>query len=96
MRSTVLVSLAQPRTKGPEVELTAETVRSGPDQPDGHDGGPREAFIRRLDRNGDGKVSRSEFDGPTRHFRQFDKDGDGFISRDEAPSSPPPRPGPRR
>jgi len=50
-------------------------------------------FIGRLDRNGDGKVSRYEFDGPAIHFRDFDRDNDGFISADEAPTGPPP---PRR
>jgi hypothetical protein len=48
-----------------------------------------ERFVRRLDRNGDGKVSRSEFDGPKHHFSHLDKDGDGYLSTDEAP--PPPR-----
>jgi hypothetical protein len=53
------------------------------------------AFIRRLDRDGDGKVSRSEFDGPARGFGAFDRDNDGYISADEAPTTPPPgRPAP--
>lgn len=51
-------------------------------------GGAR--FIGRLDRNGDGKVSQSEFDGPARHFRTLDRDGDGYLSADEAPQGPPP------
>jgi Ca2+-binding EF-hand superfamily protein len=47
--------------------------------------------VRRLDRDGDGKVSESEFDGPPQHFRDFDKNGDGYISEEEAPTGPPPR-----
>ena len=46
-------------------------------------------FIQRLDRNGDGAVSRSEFDGPRDHFRMWDKNKDGGITADEAPTSPP-------
>lgn len=49
----------------------------------------RADFVRRLDRDGDGKVSREEFDGPKEHFNHFDKNGDGFISRKEAPQGPP-------
>jgi hypothetical protein len=58
---------------------------------------PKAAFIRRLDKDGDGKVSRKEFDGPARHFDDFDKNGDGFIDASEAPEGPPPdRRGPPR
>ncbi len=45
-------------------------------------------FVQRLDRNGDGKVSRTEFDGPKHHFGTLDKDGDGYLSEDEAPKFP--------
>jgi len=48
-------------------------------------------FVRRLDRNGDGRVSRSEFDGPRHHFGILDRNRDGFLSEDEAPRRPPPR-----
>jgi Protein of unknown function (DUF1566) len=48
-------------------------------------------FIRRLDKNGDRKVSSSEFDGPRHHFNLFDRNKDGFISESEAPKQPPPR-----
>lgn len=47
-------------------------------------------FVSRLDKDGDGKVSKSEFDGPPEHFKDFDRNGDGFITADEAPSGPPP------
>ncbi|MCP4214004.1 MAG: DUF1566 domain-containing protein [bacterium] len=48
-------------------------------------------FIKRLDKNGDGKVAKSEFDGPPHHFAHFDKNKDGFIIESEAPTRPPPR-----
>lgn len=48
-------------------------------------------FVSRLDKNGDGKVSKDEFDGPSQHFSRFDKNGDGYLSDDEAPKGPPPR-----
>ncbi|MDZ8118321.1 EF-hand domain-containing protein [Pontiella agarivorans] len=46
-------------------------------------------FVTRLDKDGDGKVSSSEFDGPSEHFTQLDQNGDGYISSSEAPSGPP-------
>ncbi len=47
-------------------------------------------FVERLDRDGDGKVSRSEFDGPQNRFRYHDRNKDGYISEAEAPKGPPP------
>lgn len=48
-------------------------------------------FIKRLDTDADGQVSKSEFDGPAEHFTAIDKNSDGYISEDEAPTGPPPR-----
>ncbi len=48
-------------------------------------------FIDRLDQDGDGKVSKSEFDGPSHHFSQLDRNNDGYISEDESPTGPPSR-----
>lgn len=48
-------------------------------------------FVKRLDMDGDDKVSESEFDGPAEHFSTFDNNSDGYISKDEAPAGPPPR-----
>jgi len=45
-------------------------------------------FVRRLDKNGDGKVSRSEFDGPAHHFNHLDRNRDGYLDSTE---TPPPR-----
>ena len=52
---------------------------------------PEGGFVNRLDKNGDGKVSRSEFDGPAQHFRQLDRNNDGYLSEEEAPTGPPPQ-----
>ncbi len=66
---------AEPRTSGPKVEAKQNM--------------PRRGFVAHLDRNGDGKVSRKEFDGPPDQFDILDKNGDGYLSESEAP--PPPR-----
>ncbi|MFC2149841.1 DUF1566 domain-containing protein, partial [Candidatus Auribacterota bacterium] len=47
-------------------------------------------FVSRLDTNRDGKVSRSEFDGPPDRFDHHDRDRDGYLTEAEAPSHPPP------
>ncbi len=41
-------------------------------------------WFRRMDRNGDGDVSRREFLGRPADFRRLDADGDGLIDADEA------------
>jgi Ca2+-binding EF-hand superfamily protein len=41
-------------------------------------------WFRKMDRNGDGFVSRREFLGTGEEFRKIDLDGDGLISPDEA------------
>lgn len=99
--------VAEPRISGPKVEKRnlrpqnrrdMEFGRQGgsmmnPDQQGrGGQGRPSGAdFVQRFDKNGDGKVSRSEFDGPAEHFRQIDRNGDGYITEQEAPQGPPPR-----
>lgn len=72
----------------PGSENLPKEPRFGPPHLGGGD--PRSRFIQRLDRDGDGKVSRSEFDGPPEGFTHFDRNRDGFISVDEAPTGPPP------
>ena len=52
-------------------------------------GSARGGFVERLDTDGDGKVSESEFDGPKNHFRTLDRNKDGYLSEDEAPKGPP-------
>jgi Ca2+-binding EF-hand superfamily protein len=41
-------------------------------------------WFRKMDRNGDGDVSRREFLGSPEDFKKLDLDGDGFISLEEA------------
>lgn len=48
-------------------------------------------FIEKLDSDGDGLVSKEEFNGPDEHFVRRDQNEDGYISEEEAPSGPPPR-----
>ena len=41
-------------------------------------------WVRKMDRNRDGDVSRREFLGTEAEFRKIDGDGDGLISAQEA------------
>ena len=41
---------------------------------------PGYGFVKRYDRNDDGKVSKNEFYGPDHHFSNFDRNNDGYIS----------------
>jgi Ca2+-binding EF-hand superfamily protein len=45
---------------------------------------PGPEWFRKMDRNGDGDVSRREFLGTDEQFRAIDSDGDGLISIQEA------------
>lgn len=45
----------------------------------------RPGFVSRLDRDGDNRVSRDEFDGPRDRFDFHDENHDGFLSEGEAP-----------
>jgi len=45
----------------------------------------RKRFVKRLDINGDSKVSKSEFDGPKDRFDYHDTNHDGYLSENEAP-----------
>ena len=84
--------VAEPRTSGPKVQMRRTSRPQRPPSQDRRMGqGPSgEDFVRRLDRDGDGKVSKNEFDGPARHFHTLDRNGDGYLSSDEAPQGPPP------
>jgi hypothetical protein len=41
------------------------------------------ARFERADRNGDGRVARSEWTGTTAAFKRMDENGDGVITREE-------------
>jgi len=94
---------ATPRASGPALEDRAvgfpensATRREAPtfggsglrgERPQGGGHG----FVQRLDKDGDGRVSREEFDGPQSHFPALDKDHDGYLTEAEAPPPPPAR-----
>jgi len=81
----------------PTDEIAMQDMPSRGQQPgtDDQNQGPPKGmgFVNRLDKDGDEKVSPSEFDGPSNHFSHFDTNNDGFVTEDEAPTGPPP---PRR
>ncbi|UPR37437.1 DUF1566 domain-containing protein [Vibrio cyclitrophicus] len=62
-------------------------VRSG-SQTHNHNKNQSNKFINRLDKNGDGKVSSSEFKAGTKRFNHLDKNKDGYITVNEAPTAP--------
>ncbi len=70
-----------------------ESVRERPGSSNPKDSAAE--FVKRLDRDGDGKVSRQEFRGPRRAFDRSDRNGDGYLSEDETPTRqrPESRPG---
>lgn len=85
-RSYQPTAVADARRMGPPSDGNGEDAGMRADtRPVGSD-----AFMRREDRNGDGKVSREEFGGPAAHFSHLDKNHDGYISAEEAPTGPPP------
>jgi Ca2+-binding EF-hand superfamily protein len=64
----------EPGTNAPDA-LRALRPRARPQGP---------LWFRKMDRNGDGDVSRAEFLGTPEQFRRLDADGDGLISLEEA------------
>ncbi|MBL8798298.1 MAG: EF-hand domain-containing protein [Planctomycetia bacterium] len=59
----------------PARPITATTTTPTPRGP---------AWFQKMDRNGDGLVSRREFLGPEKLFGELDTNGDGLLSPDEA------------
>ena len=83
------------RTSGPPININRPTrnrikVNNNRNRGPGQPGQTRgKGFVKRLDKDGDGKVSKKEFDGPKHHLDKLDRNGDGFLSEDEAPPPPP-------
>ena len=85
--------VAEPVASGPKVEPTP-TTRRRPGQMQGGQGrqqdgsqqgpGGSGAMMQRLDKNKDGKISPSEFDGPADAFIRLDTNGDNVLTPDEA------------
>ena len=70
---------------GENMNANAGLVRArgrGNQQPAKPARGPE--WFQKMDRNGDGDVSRKEFLGTDEQFREIDTDGDGLISVEEA------------
>jgi len=95
--------VADARKAGPTIEMKQTDQRSRRNEQPSQQQSRRnrrapsgDDFVCRLDKDGDGKVSKQEFDGPDEHFRRFDENGDGYLSSNEAPQGPPPERGNRR
>jgi Ca2+-binding EF-hand superfamily protein len=81
--------LGPPADNGPRnlpgyvlAEFDGSVNLTQPRQPQQAPRGPE--WFRKMDRNGDGDVSRKEFLGTDEQFREIDTDGDGLISLQEA------------
>jgi HlyD family secretion protein len=46
-------------------------------------------FISMFDKDNDGRLSKSEFQGPENFFSRIDRNGDGYLTEDETPQGPP-------
>ncbi len=66
---------------GRQFQVSQPAPRRKPAQVVAEDG---PVWFRKMDRNGDGDVSRREFLGSLEDFARIDTDGDGLISLDEA------------
>jgi Ca2+-binding EF-hand superfamily protein len=63
--------------------LTLEEFLKAPEPPAAPDAAPRPPRLRLLDKDGDGRVSRQEFNGPARLFERLDANKDGYLSIDD-------------
>ncbi|MDF7825359.1 hypothetical protein P4B35_15140 [Pontiellaceae bacterium B12227] len=77
---------SQPQQRGRNQQPDRSQQQGRPGERDQNGG-----FVTRLDKDGDGRISQSEFDGPDDAFTELDKNNDNYLSEDEAPSGPPPR-----
>lgn len=84
-----------PEGRGPfGGRMNPEGDRNGP-PPEGSNAGPLgERFFQRLDKDGDGKLSKDEVpDRMRERFPRLDKNDDGFLTPDELRDALPGRPG---
>ena len=76
-------------------KTTNNTEQRSPGQRE-RTGRPSVEEIFSMDANQDGKLAKSELEGPLlRDFSQIDSDGDGFITRTELENAPQPQRGQR-
>lgn len=76
-----------PAVEGKAGEAPADPRANRPHHPS------REGFLRRMDTDGDGSVSKEEFlrfhaERAEEAFDRFDRDGDGSISAEDLPDRP--------
>ncbi|QDU63219.1 transaldolase/EF-hand domain-containing protein [Planctomycetes bacterium Pan216] len=79
---------------GPSVPANAVrgVTVGGMSRPQSAASGP--TWFRKMDRNGDGDVSRREFLGGEEDFRRLDRDGDNLLNGEEATAEPDAAPDP--
>lgn len=53
------------------------------DQPGGNQRKNRRAQLEQLDKDKDGKISRSEWTGKAKRFNRIDANNDGYVTREE-------------
>ncbi len=72
--------------QGPPVEgrIRAVQITNMGNQSRANNAGRGPLWFRKMDRNGDGDVSRREWLGSMEDFKKIDTDGDGLISAEEA------------
>ena len=80
---------------GPAMNQPLPVPQNNAEKGPGMNGPPSSSdLLNRLDQDGDGNISKNEFDGPAEHFSQFDQNGDGYLTEDEIPDGPPGGQGP--
>lgn len=73
------------RTMARKLRDAGPAMRKGDAAPAAAGAGNPQQRFKQMDKDGDGKVSKSEFTGPEALFDRLDADKDGSISKDELP-----------
>lgn len=73
------------RTMARKLRDAGPALRKGEAPPAAAGAGNPQQRFKQMDKDGDGKVSKSEFTGPEALFDRLDTDKDGSISKDELP-----------